>query len=110
MQRNQKICKIIHEFTLYLLEFNSENIKIDVLQNKKQSIITFVTNQCSKEVKNFILSRIKGERDREIEQYGWQLMGEGSSDDDLEIINVLIDEISYEDKDNQTIIRMVRNE
>ena len=37
-------------------------------------------------------------------------MGEGSSDDDFGIINALIDEVHYEETENNTIVRLVRNE
>lgn len=110
MQRNQKICKIVEEMSLYILENSSSNLNIDIRQSEHQTVLTFVMDKCSEAVKDFMLGKIKGERDKEIEEYGWELMGEGASDDDLGIINCLIDEISYEERGDKSVVRMVRNE
>lgn len=110
MQRNQKICKIIEELSLYLMDCGIYDLNIDIKQDDERDVLTFSFNETNDEVKDFILSKIKGERDIEIEEYGWELMGEGASDDDLGIINALVDEIDYNDSDNKTIIRMIRYE
>lgn len=110
MQKNQKICKIIEELSLYILENSSSNLNIDIQQKNNQTILTFIMDKCQDNIKEFILSKIKGERDKEIEEYGWELMGEGASDDDLGIINCLVDDISYVESGDKSIVRMVRNE
>lgn len=110
MQRNQKICKIIEELSLYLMDNGIYDLNIDIKQDDEKDILTFVFNEINDEVKTFILSKIKGERDIEIEEYGWELMGEGASDDDLGIINALVDKIDYDENDNKTVIRMIRYE
>ena len=110
MQRNQKICKIIEELSLYLMDCGIYDLNIDIKQDDERDVLTFSFNETNDEVKDFILSKIKGERDIEIEEYGWELMGEGASDDDLGIINALVDEIDYNDSDNKTVIRMIRYE
>lgn len=110
MQKNQKICKIIEEFSLFILENTSGGINIDIAKGEGQSIITFTMEKCDEEIKSFILEKIKGERDKEIEEYGWELMGEGASDDDFGIINALVDEIEYRETEDKTVVRLVRHE
>lgn len=110
MQKNQKICKIIEEFSLFILENSSGGINIDIAQQNEKTIITFIMNKCDEKIKSFILEKIKGERDKEIEEYGWELMGEGASDDDFGIINALVDEIEYRETDDKTVVRLVRYE
>ena len=110
MQGNHKISKIIEEFSLYILENSSSNLNIDLRHDDNKTILTFTLYNVEENIKAFILDHIKGERDREIEEYGWELMGEGDSDDDLGIINALIDEINVSESEEKTIIRMVRNE
>lgn len=110
MQGNQKICKIIEEFSLYILENSLSNLNIDIKQDEYRTILKFTLYNVEDEVKAYILDKIKGERDRQIEEYGWELMGEGDSDDDLGIINALIDEIDVTEFEGKTIIRMIRNE
>ena len=69
-----------------------------------------VNRSVTDEIYEFLNEKLRPERLYEIEEYGWELMGEGASDDDLGIISALINEITYENKDDKTIIRMVRYE
>jgi len=110
MQGNQKICKIIEEFSLYILENSYANLNIDIKQDEYKTVLAFTLTYWEDHVKDYITQKIKGERDRQIEEYGWELMGEGDSDDDLGIINALIDEITFKEADEKTVIRMVRYE
>lgn len=110
MQRNQKVCKLVEEFSLYILENHSYNLNIDIKEEEKKTIITFTTELLTDEIYEFLSEKLRPERLYEIEEYGWELMGEGASDDDLGIISALINEITYENKDDKTIIRMVRYE
>lgn len=110
MQRNQKICKIIEEFSLYILENSNANLNIDINQGDVKTVLTFTLTDIEDAILEYITQRIKGERDRQIEEYGWELMGEGDSDDDLGIINALIDELNVNTNERKTIIRMVRYE
>lgn len=110
MIKNQKICKIVEEFSLYLLENNIKDLTMDISNCDDQVIINFSFSGYIKDIKDYVLLHIKGQRDPQIEEYGWELMGEGAYDDDLGIINALIDEINYLEQNNKTIVRMVRYE
>lgn len=110
MQRNQKICKLIEEFSLFILENHSNNLNIDVKEIENKTVVKFTTDLMNNELLDFIKTNIKPERLLEVEEYGWELMGEGSSDDDLPLVGNLIDNIEIENNDNQTIITMYRYE
>ena len=43
MQRNQKVCKLVEEFSLYILENHSYNLNIDIKEEEKKTIITFTS-------------------------------------------------------------------
>ena len=110
MQRNQKICRLIEEFSLYILENHSSSINIDIKEENKKDIITFTTEVLSPKVESFLKENIVPKRLCEVEEYGWELMGEGASDDDFKIVSALINEISFEIRDNKSVIKMVRYE
>lgn len=110
MQRNQKVCKLVEEFSLYILENHSYNLNIDIKEEENKTLITFITDELTDDIYNFLNDNIRPERLYEVEEYGWELMGEGASDDDLGIISALINEITYENKEGKSIIRMVRYE
>lgn len=110
MQNKQKICKIIEEFSLFILEKGVKNINIDIKRDSHQSTLVFTCDKLEEEIKKFILNRITNGRIFEVEQYGWELIGEGSVGDDLDIINALIDRVSYEEVGSKSVIRMVRDE
>ncbi|MBQ3253479.1 MAG: hypothetical protein IJA65_02895 [Acholeplasmatales bacterium] len=110
MQENQKICKIISEISLYILENVSGNLNVDVKELGEEVIITFVTDLIDPETKNFLMSQLSADRNIEIEEYGWELMGEGDSDDDLELVGNLINELSIQEENGKTVITLVRYE
>lgn len=110
MQNKQKICKIIEEFSLFILEKGVKNINIDIKRNSEQSSLVFTCDKLDEETKAFILDRITNGRIFEVEQYGWELIGEGAAGDDLDMINALIDRVSYDEVDDKSVIRMVRDE
>lgn len=110
MQENQKICKIISEISLYILENVSGNLSVDVKELGEEVIITFVTDLIDPETKDFLMSQLSADRNIEIEEYGWELMGEGDSDDDLELVGNLINELSIQEENGKTVITLVRYE
>ena len=110
MQENHKICKIISELTLYILEHISGNINIDIKEENNKYIIKIVTDEFNEESLKFIKKRLVADRNYSIEEYGWELVGEGDSDDDLELIGSLVDEASIINEDNKTIIMLVRGQ
>lgn len=110
MQRNQKICKMIEEFSLFILENHSNNINIDIKEIENKTVVRFTTDLMNNNLIDFVKTNIKPERLVEVEEYGWELMGEGSSDDDLPLVGNLIDKMEIENVDNKTIITMFRYE
>ena len=54
MQRNQKVCKLVEEFSLYILENHSYNLNIDIKEEEKKTIITFTTELLTDEIYEFL--------------------------------------------------------
>lgn len=111
MQRNNKICKIIEEFLLYLMDNEYYDVNIDVKQTEEETILTFTTGILSDDIKDYISEKVMSTpRQSEIEEYYWMLMGESSSADDLDVIGSLVDTVQIENNGHSSIIRMVRYE
>ena len=110
MLNKEKISKIIEEYSLFIMVNHGYDLNIDIKNIDKKIYLTFESSRLDDEVLDFIVNAIECKRDEEIEEYGWELMGEGASDDDLDIVGSLIDEFEYEQLENKTIVRMIRYE
>ena len=110
MQRNNKICKIIEEMSLFLMDSGYYSFSIDIKQGKKESIITFTTDELDEEVKDYIIEKLSEPREEEVEEYSWMLMGEGSAADDLDIIGMLVDSVNIKNENNKSIVEVIRDE
>ena len=110
MQRNSKICKIVEEMSLFLMDNGYYNLSIDIKREDKESIITFITDELDIEVNEYIVEKLSEPREEEVEEYSWMLMGEGSAADDLDIIGLLVDKVSIKNENNKSIIEVIRDE
>ncbi len=106
----KKICKIIDEMTTLLLrdDTNTVDFKIKKMDDRTViSIVDYDTNYSEKEV-NDLIECFNVQRQREVEEYYWQLVGECDNDSELTIIGVMIDSASIEVRDNNMYIELVR--
>ena len=110
MQRNNKICKIVEEMSLFLMDNGYYNLSIDIKREDVESIITFTTDILDKEVEEYIIEKLSEPREEEVEEYSWMLMGEGSAADDLDIIGNLVDSVSIRNTNDKSIIEVIRDE
>lgn len=110
MQRNQKVCRIVSEFTLYILDHVSNKFSVTLEEIDNKTVIKFVTDKFNEECDEFVRKRLIADRNAMIEEYCWELMGEGDSDDDLKLIGSLVNEIDIVDEGDNTIVTMVRYE
>ncbi|MBO5711735.1 MAG: hypothetical protein J6R47_02755 [Acholeplasmatales bacterium] len=111
MQRNNKICKIIEEFLLYLMDNEYYDVNVDIKQTEEETIITFTTAPIDDKTKIYIIDKVMTTpRQTEIEEYYWMLMGESSAADDLDVIGSLVDKVEIKDYKENSVIRMVRYE
>ncbi|MGM9969274.1 MAG: hypothetical protein ACI35S_02645 [Anaeroplasma sp.] len=108
MQENQKISKIINELSLYFFDNISFNLNIEVKEYDEEVVITFITELLDEETQKFLYDQLSEERNYEIENYGWELVGEGDSGDDLELIGTLVDEMNITEENGKSVITLVR--
>ncbi len=103
----KKVSKIIDELFLYLLKHGYKNINLNV--NTENDIRIDITVQDLEErIIEKLEERLKDKREVEVEEYGWELMGESDCSNELELIGLLIDSFSYKNEGNSYTLTFIR--
>ena len=98
--KTEKDFKIINELMAYCYHFNTDDINVNI---KTVDTTTFISLKAT--ILNFpqtafdkLLSSLNTPRQREVEQYYWQIGGEYEFDSELTLVGMMTDkvEISYE--------------
>ncbi|MDE6241903.1 MAG: hypothetical protein K2M08_05755 [Anaeroplasmataceae bacterium] len=111
MVENQKICRIIEEFSLYLLEAEIPALNISVSKSGKRVSILFVCDKIEEELLNELEEIFKAKRQHEFEVYGWELIGQGDAEGhELMLVNNLVDYFTYYIRDGKVYFNLVRYE
>lgn len=110
MEENQKICKILEEFCLYLLEEEIEVLNMSIKRNEKKVSITYECDSLSEETLEELTDIFKVKREESFEVYGWELIGNGDMDHELTLVSSLIDYFTYYLKDGKVYFNLVRYE
>lgn len=106
----KKDAKIIDEILLYLLKHDYDDVSIHVKRGKEEFQITFKCGKLSKEIVECMDKYINKERELEVEEYGWELMGESDSQSDLGMVGLLIDKMLVDDSDPEyTVLKLIRH-
>ena len=111
MLENQKICRVIEEFSLYLLEAEVETLNISVSKSGNRVSILFVCEQIEEEFLDELNEIFKTKRQHEFEVYGWELIGQGDAEGhELMLVNNLVDYFTYYIRDGKVYFNLVRYE
>ncbi len=105
----KKDCKIIDEITLYLMKNGYLKLNIDI--TFESDALTFIIKvpKCSQHIIETIDKQINVPRELEVEEYGWELMGESDAQSELCLVGLLIDYVTIDNtNDNSTIFTFVR--
>ncbi len=106
----KKICKIVDEMTTLLLRDDTDMVDFRINRLPDKTIISITdynTRYTQKEVQD-LLDCFNVQRQHEVEEYYWQLVGECDNDSEITIIGVMIDESKVELKDNNMYIELIR--
>ncbi len=107
----KKICKIVDEIVTFLLTDDTDMVdfKINRLADKTIINITdYNTRYTEKEVDELI-ECLNVQRQMEVEEYYWQLVGECDNDSELAIIGAMVDSAIIELRDNNLYMELIRN-
>lgn len=107
----KKICKIVDELTTLLLKADTDEVDFKIKKEKNQTIIRIVdynTKYTDQDVQE-LMECLNVQRQHEIEEYYWQLVGESDNEPELTIIGAMIDKASICIKDGNLHIELIRN-
>lgn len=111
MVENQKICRVIEEFSLYLLEADVSTLNISISRTKNKISILFICNAIEEELLEELVEIFKKKRQHEFEVYGWELIGQGDAEGhELMLVNNLVDYFTYYIRDGKVYFNLVRYE
>lgn len=110
MEENQKICRILEEFTLFLLEEDKKCLNMKIKKSASKISFIFECEKISEETIRFLKEEFKIKRQESIEMYGWELLGFGDSESEIALISTLINYMTYYERDDKTYFNLVRYE
>lgn len=105
-----KLIKIMSELTNYFFKFDTNNISIEIDQKDdiSEMIIKGSPKDYDLEELEFIKERLNRPRRKELEEYYWNLVGNGDSSQRLNLVSNLVDSSDIEYKDGVLEIKLIR--
>jgi hypothetical protein len=103
-----KNVKIIDEILVYLVDQGYKKVNINFELNKKDTKILVTINNPKPELIQALQQDICAERGEELEEYGWELMGEDHHSCELQQVGMLIDRVEVIEKENKVQLLLVR--
>ncbi len=104
----KKISKIVDELFLYFLKHGYSSINVDVNVSDLEIVICIKTDLVEEVLLEKLTERINRKRELEVEEYGWELMGESDCSNELEMIGLLIDTFTYINENNKSELTFIR--
>lgn len=105
----KKDAKIVDEILLYLLKNNHNEVEIKVKREEEEVNISFKCSPLEDEMLNNLDKYINKEREIEVEEYGWELMGESDGQTDLGMVGMMIDKLTIDNSNKDfTILNLKR--
>jgi hypothetical protein len=99
----EKNVKIIDELIIYLFNKGYHLFDFNLNFKPEASIITIVIEDSNQELMETIKEDIHIERDEELEDYGWELLGESCESREIICVGMLVDkmDLSYDGKNTK---------
>ena len=106
----KRISRIIDELTTFFLKEDTDKIEIRVEKSENKTVISIVDHDtCFDETYiEKMADVLKRERQREVEEYYWQLVGEMDEDYELLLVGVMTDEVEIKKIKGNLHIELVR--
>ncbi|MFW5873149.1 MAG: hypothetical protein ACOCVD_00560 [Bacillota bacterium] len=116
MRETKKAVKIISELMTYFFDQNAKDIEIkfhsdDVGKEKEYEIIIegFIENISNEELTK-LRESLNTSREAQVEEYYWELAGEGNNSREMSLVGMLVDNSVVEYKDNYLKITLWRQD
>ncbi|TVP94210.1 MAG: hypothetical protein EA374_07260 [Acholeplasmatales bacterium] len=102
------VTKIIRELSLFLMLHGYNTFQLNTyLEGKTRVFMLDVENMASDTLET-MREKIGRKRELEVETYGWELLGDTDTKNELEIIGLLIDSLDITTKDHRTRLVLKR--
>lgn len=109
LHENKKMGKIIDEMIIYLMDKKINDIKIHITNDEITTIIEIKFLRPDDVIIDCIKQELHFHRERELEEYGWELLGEDDHSCEMNLVGILVDEVIYQDREGYFSIRLIRN-
>jgi len=100
--------KIIKQISLYLMLHGVHDFNLTFLSNKKDVTFILKSQTLSQKVLDTMQEKLSRQRELEVEVYGWELMGDTDTQNELDILGSLIDEVEITKDNEVTTVTMRR--
>jgi hypothetical protein len=101
--------KIIKELSLFLMLHNVKDFELSFHSNQESVHFIIKSKMFPKEVLQRMKEKLSRKREIAIEVYGWELLGDTDSRNELDILGSLIDDIQVSKEDEWDILTLKRN-
>ncbi len=108
IKESKKISKIVDELFLYFVKHGHADINLDIKITEEEIRIKITLENLDKILLSKIEERLKEKREIEVEEYGWELMGESDCSNELELIGLLTDSFSHEEENKKDVLTFIR--
>lgn len=107
----KKIAKMVDELTTFFMEHHpkSLNIKINDLPDREVIAVEAEALDHIEECINDLKQFLSYPREREMEEYYWELAGETDSSEELGLVGTMIDEATIGYDEEKVVIELIRN-
>ncbi len=106
----KKIGKIVDEMTTHLLRDDTDMVDFRIDRQADRTVISIIDHNTkyTKQEIGKLMECFNVQRQHEVEEYYWQLVGECDNDSELTIIGAMVDDSKVELKDGDLHIELVR--
>ena len=95
MHEKGKNIKIIDEFLMYLIDKGYTKINIDFNYELNPTQFVIKVYEPKEDLLSCLQDEIYVDRDEELEEYGWELMGVCDFSNELSQLGMLVDKVEY---------------
>ncbi|MFW5889359.1 MAG: hypothetical protein ACOCUD_03160 [Bacillota bacterium] len=100
--------KIIKQLSLFLMLHGVKDFQLEFKSSNKNVYFILIAKDIAKDLLTRMEEKIGREREIEVETYGWELMGDTDSRNELDVLGLLIDSIEIENIKDKVKITLKR--
>jgi hypothetical protein len=108
-QEKKIIAQMIQELSLFLMFHGYKSYDIGFKKEDDHEVFTIKIDQISDELLTYMKDKLHQEREKEIEAYYWELLGDMDSTSELEIMGLFIDEMNVKKEKHAVLIELIRH-